>query len=356
MGNSGSRPNKRGRWLSHRSLNFLQTPSPSSSRSGTSTEVKRTSEPTTTAKSDAMSRNTQAKVPESVVQHVLVQASQSDSIQSASTQSQKSKSPPSDIIKVTEISSPSTAELLLAAVKFGDAARKTGLSYAIVGGVSALIFGAMRPTSALDILYVPNPSRPFLLDAPSILGYRGLNNENPVVLIYKSKGIPLNLINCQDRKYRFPDLHGPTRPDGAPLENNDPEPTWDNQAIRVQGRPDPVSVQVLLPRLLLQQRLLNFPTRPGEKNPDERKKKDVMDIVTYLKALYGSVDQSFKSEEINEFMENVKEVMRFAEKHDLSKGLDVAYWRWIMIPLVEGDWTEEGAPSQDIMSDEPSMT
>lgn len=343
MGNSPSRTNKRGRWLSHRSLNFIPTPSPTSSRSGTSTEIKPTAKLSTTTTSTAKVadklRNTRDKALEPVVQHTLVGTSQSESIQIPFPEPPGPVPRPSDM-KVEEISDPTAADLRLAAVKFAEAARKTNLAYAIVGGVSALIFGAMRPTSALDVLYVPNASGPLVTNDPSIFAHRGAKHQNPVVLISEDKGIPLNLINCQDTKYRFPELHGPTHDDGSPLDGNDPEATWDYQAIRLEHKPDAVPVKVLLPRLLLQQRLLNFPMREGETDPDERKKKDIIDIATYLKALFGSIDESFKSDEVEAFMGNVREVMRFAEKHGISQGLDVAHWRWIMIRLAEGDWRD----------------
>jgi len=250
-------------------------------------------------------------------------------------------SPTSDL-KIREIRNPTPAELLLAAVKFGEAARKTGLAYAIVGGTSAHIFNSMRPTSGLDVLYAPNASGPLFDKNPSIFGYRSPHDENPIVLIYHDKGfgIPLNLINLQKSQYGFPDLHGPILSDSSALEDSEAEPTWDYYSIRCQGKEEPVTVRVLLPRLLLQQRLLKFPTREGEKDPVKRKKKDIADIATYLNALFGSNGQSFKSKEVDEFINNAREVMRFAEKHEISEGLGVAKWRWIMVPLMEGDWRE----------------
>jgi len=343
MGNSGSRHNKRVRWSFHRSLSAVQTLSPKSGGNRTSTEIKHNSNSTTIAatKTTDMARNTQNETHEPVDQHPLVKTSQSDSAQPPSPASQKSISRTSDV-KIKEIANPTAAELLFAAVKFGEAARKSSLTYAIVGGVSALIFGSMRPTSQLDVLYVPNASGPLFDHDPSIFGYRSSNDENPIVLIYQDEGfgIQLNLINLRDTQYGFPDLHGPILSDSSASDDSDTEPTWDYYSIRCEGKKDPVAVRVLLPRLLLQQRLLKFPTREGEKDPEERKKKDILDIATYLKALFGTLDQSFKSKEVDEFIDNAREVMRFAEKHGISGGLDVASWRWIMIPLVEGDWRE----------------
>ena len=305
--------------------------------------MKHTGHSTTIAATNTtdITRNTQSETHEPVDQHPLVKTSQSDSVQPPSPASQKSISPTSDV-KIKEIANPTVAELLFAAVKFGEAARKTSLTYAIVGGVSALIFGSMRPTSRLDVLYVPNVSGPLFDEDPSIFGYRSSNDENPIVLIYQDKGfgIQLNLINLRDNQYGFPDLHGPILSDSSASDESDTEQTWDYYSIRCDGKKDPVSVRVLLPRLLLQQRLLKFPTREGEKDPVKRKKKDIADIATYLNALFGSNGQSFKSKEVDEFINNAREVMRFAEKHEISEGLGVAKWRWIMVPLMEGDWRE----------------
>ena len=255
----------------------------------------------------------------------------------------ETSSGPTSSAEMKKIASPVRAEVLLAAVKFAEAALQADLEYAVVGGVSALIFGSTRETSGLDILYVPNPDGPLVDDDPSIFGCRTPNDKNAIMFIDQAQqlGIPLNLINLRHNMYGFPDLHDPILPDSCASDDNDAEPTWDYYSIHFQDRDKPVNVRVLLPRLLLQQRLLKFPTREGESDPDERKKKDVADIATYLKALFGSNDQSFKSEEVDELIDNAREVMRFAEKHGICEGLDVARWRWIMIPLVEGDWREK---------------
>jgi hypothetical protein len=282
--------------------------------------------------------NTQGEAPEVSKQHVLPQASQSDTSPPASSVPEIHIPPPSGG-NFKRISNPTVEELRLAAVKFGEVAHKVNLSYAIVGGVS-LIFGSMRATLGLDILYESNIPGPLFINDPSISGYGTSNTENPLILIYENQGIPLNLINCRDSKYGFPDLHGPAHPDGTPLDADDPEPTWNYQCIHLTDRPS-ISLKVLLPRILLQQRLLHFPNRPNEK-AEERKKKDVADIATYLGFLLRKMDQSFKSDEIVEFVGNVREVMRFAERNAITKGLEVNKWRWIMIPVVEGDWREEG--------------
>jgi hypothetical protein len=287
-------------------------------------------------------RNTPDEAPEIIIQHALLRTSQSDTNLPASPIPEIHVSPPSDGM-VKRIPNPTVEELYLAAVKFGEVARNASLTYAIVGGLSAIIFGSMRATHGLDILYEQNDPGPLFDNDPTIFGYGGLNNENPLILIYEDQGIALNLINCRDNKYGFPDLHGPTRLDGTPLDvNNDPEPTWDYQGVLP---PDGLSVpvKVLLPRNLLQQRLLNFPTRPNETASDERKKKDVADIAAYLGLLFGTMDQSFKMDEADELVGSVREVMRFAEKNEVVKGLEVNRWRWIMIPVVDGDWREGGA-------------
>jgi hypothetical protein len=306
-------------------------------------EMKRTPKSAKNATAEAIdeARNTQDEVPETIVQHALLRTSQSDMSPPASPIPEIQVSPPLDA-KVKRIPNPTVEELFLAAVKFGEVARKASLTYAIVGGVSAIIFGSMRATHGLDILYELKAPGPLFDNEPSIFGYGGLNNENRLILISEDQGIALNLINCRDNKYGFPDLHGPTRLDGTPLDVvYDPEPTWDYQYVRPTDVPS-VSVQVLLPRILLQQRLLHFPTRPNEGASDERKKKDVADIGAYLRPLFGAMDQSFKMEEADELVENVREVMRFAEKHEIVKGLEENRWRWIMIPIVEGDWREGG--------------
>jgi hypothetical protein len=242
--------------------------------------------------------------------------------------------------KVKPISNPTTKELSLAAVIFGQVASKADLSYAIIGGVSALIFGSMRASHGLDILYEPNTHSPLFDNDQSIFGYRGANIESLLILIYEDRGIPLNLINCQNNKYGFPDLQGPTHPDGTPLDADDPEPTWDYQSIHLTDRPS-ISLKVLIPRILLQQRLRHFPSRPNEEGAEERQKKDVVDIAAYLGFLLETIDQSFKSEEAKELVSYVEEVMRFAKQNGIEKGLEADGFRWLMIPVVEEDLKEK---------------
>jgi hypothetical protein len=340
MGNIASRQQKKGGWSARRTFS-LRTSSPTSVKSESSMEMKRKrkSAKRTTPKVIDVPRSTQDAAPETIVQHSLLRTSQSDTSSPASPIPEIHVSPPSDG-KVKRISNPTVEQLLLAAVKFGEVARNASLTYAIVGGVSAIIFGSLRATHSLDILYERTAPGPLFDNDPTIFGYGGLNNENPLILIYEDQGIALNLINYQDNKYGFPDLQGPTKLDGTPLDVvYDPEPTWDNQCVHPTDPPS-VSVRVLLPRILLQQRLLHFPTRPNEGASDERKKKDVADIAVYLGLLFGTMDQSFKMEEAGELVRNVREVMRFAEKNGIAKGLEENRWRWIMIPIVEGDWRE----------------
>jgi hypothetical protein len=244
---------------------------------------------------------------------------------------------------------PGDHDFFRAAYLFNQAARQFNIEYAIVGGLSARILGGSRPTQSLDILIAPviwgniSPVRPFideLFDSnPQILNYTLPNRCGHIVVTDRNVGVPIKFMNCVENAYDFPDLVAPLRPDGTRQGGDDPEVTWSYKYIYSSGRYEKCLVPVLLPRLLLQQRVLHF-TRPQEKDSLMRKKNDVKDIIVYLGALYGSENESFTTEEGQILLPKILEVLRFAELYWLLGGLEVAKWQWINIPLMEGDWRD----------------
>ena len=248
----------------------------------------------------------------------------------------------------TQILQPSDQDLFLAACRFNDVARRFNIEFAIIGGFSARIFGGNRLTKSLDILIAPRLFEygvrqvidELFRNNPNVLEYTRPNCQGHIVVTHGNVGVAINFVDCANNVYHFPHLVAETRPDGTPWSHNDPEPTWSYRYIQPAGVPTGSNVPVLLPRLLLQQRVLHF-TRPQERDEVDRKKNDVNDIAVYLTSLYGSEHQSFTDEEALELLPHIRDILRFADSH-FMEGLDVAKWRWINIPLREGDWRAEG--------------
>ncbi len=232
---------------------------------------------------------------------------------------------PSEKRVFTQILQPSDQDLVLAASKFNDAARRFNIEFAIIGGFSALIFGGNRLTKSLDILIAP---RLFInseyevrqvidelfKNNPNVLEYTRPNCQGHIVVTHGNVGVAVNFVDCVNNVYHFPDLVAETRPDGTPWSHNDPEPTWSYRYIQPAGVPTGSNVPVLLPRLLLQQRILHF-TRPQEKDEVDRKKNDVNDIAVYLTSLFGSEHQSFTDEEALELLPHIRDILRFTDSH-----------------------------------------
>ena len=255
----------------------------------------------------------------------------------------------SQLNRVTYVrnSRPNGQDLLLAACIFSQVALASGIEFAIIGAVSAQIYGGTRSTKALDILIMPRKVddkylvRPVIDDLfdnnPHVLTYTGPNRAGHIVVTHENAGIAINFTSSVDNGYHFPPLVAETRPDGTPWNHDDPEPTWSYQYFQPSGTATAIRIPVLLPRLLLEQRVLHF-TREGESDALSRKKNDVCDIMVYLASLYGSEHQSFTNEEAQILLPKVREILRFADLYFVQVGLEVAKWRWINIPLVEADW------------------
>lgn len=249
----------------------------------------------------------------------------------------------------TQLDDPSYDDLLLAICKFNDIAHHSNIDYAIVGGFSARIFGGHRTTKSLDILIAPQHCingqnrMTQIIDElfennPNVLEYIRPNHEGHIIVTHRNVGVPTNFIDCGNTVYHFPDLIAETRPDGTSWSHNDPEPTWTYRHIQSDEMPAGFNIPVLLPRLLLQQRVLHF-IRSQEKDDLDRKKNDINDIAVYLTYLYGSEHQSFTDEEAQELLPHVRDILRFADSNSMD-GLELSKWRWINIPLKEGDWRE----------------
>ena len=104
----------------------------------------------------------------------------------------------------TKIPDVTFSDLLLAASIFDQVARGSNIKYAIVGGVSAHIFGGWRQTKTLDILLAPRlcdgTIRSLineLFDAnPNFLNYIHPNRYGHIVVVHGNAGVPINFIDC----------------------------------------------------------------------------------------------------------------------------------------------------------------
>ena len=248
----------------------------------------------------------------------------------------------------TKIPDVTFSDLLLAASIFDQVARASNLKYAIVGGLSANVFGGWRQTKTLDILLAPRVYdgcwliRPLINDLfetnPDVLNYIYPNRYGHIVVTDGNAGVPINFIDCVNNTLDFPDLVPFTRPDGTPLHQNEAEPTFSLQRIHPPGVQEGVLVPVVLPRLLLWQRLLHF-YRPEEGDSLNRKLNDVKDITAYLNALDGVERQSFTNEEALVLAPKVKHMLRFAELHGLDQVHDLNKWGAINIDLEDEGWS-----------------
>jgi hypothetical protein len=247
--------------------------------------------------------------------------------------------------EMVKIPHPTYQDILTAALRWNEIAVASKIKYAIIGGLSANILGSSRRTRTLDILIAPrvmgNQSflQPLLNELfdlnANILSYTLTNRHGHIVVTTANAGVPVNFIDCVNNIFNFPDLIAPTQPDGRPWNQDDPEPTWSYQRAVLAN--DEYKFPVVLPRLLLQQRLLHFEKR---NSTISTKTNDVKDIITYLDALQGSENQSFTDEEAQLLLPRIWEVLRFAERQWLSAVVDVNKWNYINIPLVEGDWRQ----------------
>ena len=233
--------------------------------------------------------------------------------------------------------------LLVAAFKFNRAARRCNVEYAIIGGVSSHIFANdRRQTNSLDILLAPRLSgRQFHDVTPVIdeLFNRNVNDLNfvlpnrmgHIVVTEGTSGIRFNFIDCVNNSLDFPDLVAMTRPDGTQGNEDGRAPTYSFQHINPPGVDGGIYVPVVLPRILLQQRLLHFHRSRPERDKVSRQKNDVQDIIAYLNVLSSVENESFTLEEAQVLVPKVRDVLHFARLHWLPEVLDLAKWRWINI-------------------------
>lgn len=252
-------------------------------------------------------------------------------------------SPPSAHEHYTLIADVTPHHLLLAAFKFNRAARRCNVEYAIVGGVSAHIFATdCRQTKSLDILLAPRLfGRQFRDLKPVIdelfnrnrddLNFVIPNRKGHIVVTEGTSGVPINFIDCVNNPFDFPDLVGMTRPDGTPWNEDDPEPTYTFQHINPPGVDGGIHIPVVLPRILLRQRLLHFHRSWLERDKVSRQKNDVQDIFAYLNALYYVENESFTHEEAQVLVPRVREVLHFARLHWFPEVHDLSKWRWVNI-------------------------
>ena len=217
------------------------------------------------------------------------------------------------------------------------------MRYAIIGGVSATIFGSQRRTKSLDILLAPRQCgdkfllRPVIKDLfdrhPQALNYSLPDQRGHIVVTKERAGVPINFIDCVNNIYDFPNIVYPP----PPHVRDGPEPTVVLERICPPHIPQGVIVPVVLPRILLQQRILHF-TRPNEKDILKRRRNDVNDIVVYLNALQCTENESFTDEEAVMLLPKIRDVLRFAETYFMKDAVEVNKWLYVNIPLVAGDW------------------
>ena len=233
--------------------------------------------------------------------------------------------------------------LLIAAFKFNRAARRCNVEYAIIGGVSAHIFANnRRQTKSLDILLAPRLSGRQFHDLTPVIDElfdRNVNDLNfvlpnrmgHIVVTEGTSGVPINFIDCVNNFLDFPDLVAMTRPGRTHGNEDGREPTYSFQHINPPGVDQGIYIPVVLPRILLQQRLLHFHRSQAERDKVSRQKNDVQDIFAYLNVLYGVENESFTLEEAQVLVPKVRDVLHFARLHWLPEVLDLDKWRWINI-------------------------
>jgi len=240
---------------------------------------------------------------------------------------------------------PSNSDVLCAAYRFSQAASRAGIGhrYAIIGGLSSAIYHFGRPTiRSLEILLSPEIDWYYGPSLEPVL--RSLISYNPGVFRYTADhelvvitdgniGVPVTFVMTNTDG--FPELIGPTKPDGTAWAADDPRPTWQYRRISPESMPVGLDIPVLLPRLLLQQRILAF-DKPGATY--YTKMDDVKDIYCFLMALQGSRHQSFTDEEARSLMDKVREILRFAEAAMFDEILDVNKWRYINFDLWPNSW------------------
>ena len=151
-----------------------------------------------------------------------------------------------------------------------------------------------------------------------------------MVVIRENAGVAINFIDCVNNIFGFPEIV-------VPGQTADSDPTICYQLVHPPHISCGVYLPVVLPRLLLQQRIQYF-IRPEERELLSRKRNDVHDIVVYLNALQSTDNESFTDEEAVMLMPKIKEVLKFAEMYFLRDAIEVDKWLYVNIPLVEGDW------------------
>lgn len=252
------------------------------------------------------------------------------------------QAPPDVAVKIPI---PGNNDVFCAAYRFTQAASRAGIDhrYAIIGGLSSAIYHFERPTiRSLEILLSPEVDwyygpylepllRRLIQCNPGVLRYTA--DHELVVITEGNIGVQVTFV--MTNKDGFPELIGPTKPDGSAWSPEDPGPTWQYRRITPDGMPVGLDIPVLLPRLLLQQRILAFDKSGATYYT---KMDDVKDIYSFLMALQGSRHQSFTDEEARSLMDKVKEILRFAEAAMFDDILDINKWRYINFDLWPNSW------------------
>jgi len=245
-------------------------------------------------------------------------------------------------------STPTHEQLLNAAYLFDLVARSKNITYAMIGGLAAHIFGGTRATTSLDILLSPRRIGNHLFQEPVLQDlFHSREGDNAgilaisepdehgqrdrIVVTTEHAGVAVNVLDCVNNPYDFPDLIPPNQPDGSAWTEWDPEPTFDY--VSPVGFPDTVKFPVLLPRLLLRQRVLHFG------RSDATLVTDLADIKCFLDVLQGMEDQCCTPQEEQELLPKVKNLMRFGHHNFLTDENDVRRWGNINIFLPE-NWRE----------------
>lgn len=232
-----------------------------------------------------------------------------------------------------KIEAPSHDQLLVAANIFNDRAIALGISYVIVGGFAAQLYGGVRPTKSLDILLKP----PYVMGQRSHIqpAIQDLFNRNPgvlettfpdqfgqqdrIVIIGGNVGITIKFFDSVNNNIGFKPII-PTSSVETHLER-----TW--QFVVTQNNLS-IRLPVLLPRHLLYQRILNFGTHLGE----ETQIKDIADIHVFLSEM-RRYHQVFPQNEAWELRRGVINILYFSQQRNIVKMLDRNMWREVNIHL-----------------------